>query len=148
MANSPHFSDHELACRHCDRNEATQALVDALERFRANVSAHRGRDTPVYVDSAYRCQVYDDQVQANNAHKITNSVHVQGIAADVRVKGMTAAELYEIAQASGFTGIGVDPYRQYIHVDVRQAPPARWAYAKDGDWIHWSDDVLKGGTAA
>jgi uncharacterized protein YcbK (DUF882 family) len=124
-ATGPHFSDTELACRHCGVNACAQVLVDALEAFRARV------DRPVLVNSAYRCPEHN--AQAGGAGK---SEHVAGLAADIRVAGMTAAELEDVArQIPAIRGIGRDDHHDYVHIDVRPTPTvARWCYAVDGKW--------------
>ncbi len=138
MASSQHFSDHELACHHCHINGATPELVNALEVLRDLISQQLGRDTPVYIDSAYRCSQYDMQIQSGRATKVTHSQHVLGNAADIRVAGLSAIDLYRFAvKVPAFKGIGRDDLRNYLHVDVREGP-ARWCYAADGSPIAWT----------
>jgi len=124
-ATGPHFSEPELACRHCGVNQCTQALVDALEAFRALVGK------PVVVSSAYRCAQHN--AAAGGAGK---SEHLEGRAADIRVTGMTATELEATARTiPAIRGIGRNDHQQYIHVDVRPTLTlARWCYAPDGQW--------------
>ena len=108
-ATGPHFSEAELACHHCGVNECTQALVDALEAFRAVAGK------PVVVSSAYRCPQHN--ADSGGAGK---SEHVEGLAADIRVNGMTATELEAAARKiHAIRGIGRNDHQQYIHVDVR-----------------------------
>lgn len=137
MANSLHFSDAELCCHHCGVNGTEQTLVDVLERIRAAVSAVRGVDTPVHVHDAYRCLVHNSALP--NAAK--NSQHCLGLAADISVDGMTAAQLAKIAAVqSGVNGIGRNDYAGWIHVDARlSGGPARWCYSRSGATIPWTD---------
>jgi hypothetical protein len=144
MASSEHFSDAELCCHHtvrtvdtngiptfspCNKLGATQELVDALEQLRLIV------DRPILVNSAYRCP----------QHPLTlarpDSMHAKGKAADIRVQGMTARELYREAQQVGaFHGFGVDDHRNYLHVDVRPSSLgriSRWIYGLDGQTLPW-----------
>ncbi len=120
---SEHFSEKELACRHCGQNQVVQDLLDALEALRAKV----GR--PVIVNDAYRCPVHNAAVGG-----VPNSQHVLGRAADIRVSGMTARELYQVAvTVPEIKGIGVDDHKQYLHVDVRETPQlAKWCYSTSG----------------
>src|SRR6202043_648400 len=93
----PHFSDAELCCRGtdcsadglngCGVNGCQPALVEALEAFRTLAGK------PVVIDSAYRCEKHN--AQAGGAGK---SEHVEGLAADIRVDGMTAAQLEAVAR--------------------------------------------------
>lgn len=134
-ATGPHFSAAELQCRGtncsvdrlhgCGVNGCKQSLVDALERFRDLVGK------PVQVDSAYRCPVHNAGV--GGAGK---SEHVEGLAADIRVAGMTAAELEAIARKiPAIRGIGRDDKRGYVHIDVRPTVTlAQWSYDDQGKW--------------
>jgi uncharacterized protein YcbK (DUF882 family) len=124
-ATSPHFSEIELACHHCGVNECTQSLVDALEAFRAIVGK------AVIVSSAYRCPQHN--AEAGGAGR---SEHVEGLAADIRVEGMTATQMEALARKiPAIRGIGRNDHQQYIHVDVRPTLTlARWCYAPDGKW--------------
>ena len=127
-ATGPHFSDNELACRHCGVNGCQKGLVDALEAFRALVGK------PVMVDSAYRCPQHNAQV--GGAGK---SEHVEGLAADIRVEGMTAAELEAVARRiPAIRGIGRADHQDYVHVDVRPTRTvASWCYSAGGQWCSY-----------
>jgi uncharacterized protein YcbK (DUF882 family) len=139
-ATSEHFSKAELACHHCGVNECTPELVDALEALRALISADRGEDTPITVDDAYRCAVHNAQLAAAAVH----SQHLLGQAADIRVRGMTAAELYEHARMiPAIQGFGRDDHKDYLHVDVRKVVlaggPSKWCYTPTGATMPWYD---------
>lgn len=122
-ATSFNFKDSELACKHCGVNGCHPILVDALENFRTLVGK------PVIVDSAYRCPEHNAAI--GGAPK---SEHAEGLAADIRVDGMTAAQMETIARKiPAIKGIGRDDHKRYIHVDVREHP-AFWCYSEEGKW--------------
>ena len=127
-ATGPHFSEIELACRHCGVNECKQSLVDALEAFRTLAGK------PVIVSSAYRCPQHN--AEAGGAGR---SEHVEGLAADIRVESMAATQMEALARKiPAIRGIGRNDHQQYIHVDVRPAlTVARWCYAPDGKWCSY-----------
>jgi len=126
---SEHFSDKELACHGktcgptktgCHVNLVQQSLLDILEAFRAAVGK------PVLVDDAYRCPIHNAEVGG-----MPHSEHLQGIAADIRVDGMTAAQLEAVTlKIPAIRGLGRDDVDQYVHVDTRQIP-YRWCYKHD-----------------
>ncbi|HEV3032365.1 MAG TPA: DUF882 domain-containing protein [Polyangia bacterium] len=49
----------------------------------------------------------------------TLSYHTRGMAADIRVPGMTPLMVRDLARAMGVKGIGYYPVSQFVHVDVR-----------------------------
>lgn len=127
-ATSIHFSNAELACRHCGVNGCGRELLNALEAFRTAVGA------PVTVDDAYRCAVHNKAIGGAE-----NSRHPLGEAADISVPGKTAAELEAIARTIPLIrGIGRGDVQNYIHVDVREKTgpePAEWCYDEHGKEI-------------
>ena len=128
---SEHFPDTELQCHcGCGVNDCTQALVDALEAFRAAVGH------PVIVDCAYRCPAHNKVVGG-----VEFSRHVLGQAADVKVSGMTAADLEMIARGiPSIKGIGRADAQGYLHLDVRP-DPAQWCYNAQGRQIAYYPSV-------
>jgi uncharacterized protein YcbK (DUF882 family) len=50
------------------------------------------------------------------------SYHTRGMAADIRVPGMTPLMVRDLARAMGIKGIGYYPVSQFVHVDVRDEP--------------------------
>ena len=51
-----------------------------------------------------------------------SSYHLRGMAADIRIPGMTALMVRDLAHAIGVHGIGYYPRSQFVHVDVRDEP--------------------------
>jgi hypothetical protein len=136
-ATSEHFSAAELSCRGTNccggQNECVPALVDALEALRAIAGV------PITVDSAYRCPVHNAAVGG-----VPNSEHTRGIAADIKIEGMTPIAMYAVAlkvPAFADGGIGVsESATGYIHVDCRLSL-ARWTYDLSGKQAPWNPDL-------
>ena len=117
MAFSEHFSDTELCCPHCSVNGCQQELVDALEALRAFVKL------PIQILSGYRCPIHNAAIGGAK-----NSQHMMGNAADIKIAGMSAAEIERAARnIDNIEGIGRNDYEGWVHVDVREKP-SRWCY--------------------
>ena len=115
---SPHFTVDELCCKHCGRCSVAGRLVDALEAFRELAGK------PVIVHSGYRCPEHNAAVGGQ-----PRSEHLEGLAADISIPGLSLSELYRLAvQIPDFAqgGIGLYDGEPFIHVDVRDHR-ARWA---------------------
>jgi uncharacterized protein YcbK (DUF882 family) len=48
--------------------------------------------------------------------------HTRGMAADIKVPGVTTEDLRDLAKSLGATGVGYYPTVQFVHVDVRGTP--------------------------
>lgn len=132
MATSAHFKDYELQCKGrdcCGRvNLCKPELLAALESLRALIGK------PIYINSAYRCETHNQRIGG-----ASHSQHVKGIAADISVHGMTAAELESAARkVESIKGIGRDDHGNYVHIDVRPIP-AQWCYNSEGNTVAYYD---------
>lgn len=107
-----HFNLREFQCRHCGQVKVDSRLVNKLQMFRYIVGQ------PITITSGYRCPTHNKAV--GGAPK---SKHMEGIAADIRVEGMTPKQVAELADKAGFTGIGI--YKNFVHLDIRPNK-ARW----------------------
>lgn len=104
---SPHFDVREFRCKHCGAVKVTAELVALLERLRSIVAA------PLIVVSGYRCPTHNGRVGG-----ASNSYHLRGMAADLRVGYATVGQALD----AGATGVGTKgPYA--VHVDVRPGKP-------------------------
>jgi len=121
-----HFTDAELSCRHCGRQEMDPEFMERLEAIR------REYGKPMVVTSGYRCPEYNLRVSRTGA----SGPHTRGRAADIAVRGGNALELIAIAMKHGCTGIGVLQHgtHRMVHLDdlpdesPRSPRPWIWSY--------------------
>jgi uncharacterized protein YcbK (DUF882 family) len=114
---SSHFSTAEFCCKHCGRFKIVGNLITSLEELRA-----LGPE-PIIINDGYRCVEHNQEVGG-----APNSEHVRGMAADIRIQGLSLQQMYARAeQVQGFKNGGIGVYDEgFIHVDVRDGR-ARWA---------------------
>ena len=112
--------DHLLRCLRTEREKSIDPkLVAALRALAHEV------DKPLGLVSGYRAPLY----------RWEHNYHNRAQAADVRVEGMPAYELRNIAKKLGIKGVGHYPTTNMIHIDVRDEPYY---------WIDWSGPTFVG----
>lgn len=98
-----------------DLVKVDEKLVELLE----NIRNFTGK--PVIINSGYRSAAYNATIKG----AVSNSQHVQGKAADIRITGVTPARVAQIAECFLGSSGGIGIYSTFIHVDVRTSC-ARW----------------------
>lgn len=118
-------------------NLATGELdADAYRQFRRLMRClHTGAETPIdprLIDLLYRIAQRTHQkillvsgFRAPMYSLATLSYHTRGMAADIRIPGMTALMARDLAESMGVRGLGYYPVSGFIHVDVRDQR-TRW----------------------
>lgn len=113
---TPHFKVREFACSDgSDVVFVSTSLVDILEAIRM----HFGR--PVTITSGYRTVSYNASLK-NSSKK---SQHCNGLAADIKVAGVSPAAVADYAEQLLGSHGGVGRYSTFTHIDVR-ADKSRW----------------------
>ena len=113
---TPHFKVREFACSDgSDVVFVSTSLVDILEAIRV----HFGR--PVTITSGYRTVSYNASLK-NSSKK---SQHCNGLAADIKVAGVSPAAGGDYAEQLLGSHGGVGRYSTFTHIDVR-ADKSRW----------------------
>lgn len=112
---SKNFTVKEFACSDgTDTVFISLALVNLLQKIRDRFGK------AVIINSAYRTEAYNKSIGG-----ATYSQHKYGLAADIRINGVTpkaiAAYVETLMPSSG--GIGI--YKSFTHVDVRRVK-SRW----------------------
>ena len=111
---SKHFKQAEFACKHCGEIKYDPHLVALLELVRLKFKA------PVIVTSGYRCPTHN-----KNVGGAPKSKHVEGIAADIKVKGVAPSEVFDYLDSTYPDCYGLGLYSGWVHVDTR-SQKARW----------------------
>ena len=104
-----HFKVQEFACK--DGSQVVfidDYLVSILDILRNQVGK------PVYINSGYRTPTRN---KAINGAKY--SYHMRGMAADIRVEGMTAKEIANKLDKIIPNECGIIVYSTWVHIDTR-----------------------------
>ena len=112
--NTIHFKESEFACKHCGEVKVSSELLAVLELVRYHYNS------PVIVTSGYRCETHN-----KNVGGAPKSKHVEGIAADIKVKGFEPDEVYHFLCETFPESYGIGLYDNWVHLDVRPNK-ARW----------------------
>lgn len=112
---SANFKVKEFACKDgSDPIFVSPELVKVLQAIRD----HFGR--AVTVNSGYRTPSHNQKVGG-----ATYSRHLYGMAADIKVSGVTPKKVAEYAETLLPNSGGIGIYAGFVHIDVR-ADKARW----------------------
>lgn len=112
---SKHFSREEFACKcGCGFDTVDAQLLVVLESLRFSF------DAPIKINSACRCRNHNTNVGGG-----INSQHLYGRAADIVVKGVSPALVYEKIEHMFPDHLGLGKYDTFTHVDTRNYK-ARW----------------------
>ncbi len=102
-----------------------QNVLSNVQKLATNLQVLRDHiNRPVTINSGYRTPEYNKKVRG-----VSNSQHLFGTAADIRVQGMTPKQVYDvietlIAQGKMKQG-GLKAYPTFVHYDTR-GTKARW----------------------
>lgn len=112
---SENFKVKEFACQDgTDTIFISPELISLLQKIRN----HFGK--PITINSAYRTEAHNKSVGG-----ATYSQHKYGIAADIKVSGITPLAVAQYAQTILTTNGGIGLYKTFTHVDCRKTK-SRW----------------------
>ena len=117
---SAHFKMSEFKCKEGTAVPAKyyancQKLMGLLEEIREACG-----NRPITINSGYRTPSYNKKVDGAK-----QSQHLYAAAADIKVSGMSASEVYKLCDRLVGSRGGVGKYSTFTHVDVR-GHKARW----------------------
>ena len=93
--------------------EISPRLLDTLCELRVLLET----DQPIELISGYRPPVTNAKLRSEGHGVATNSLHMKGMAADVRIPGRNLARLRDAALSLKAGGVGYYP-SQFVHVDI------------------------------
>jgi len=113
---SNNFSKSEFECSCCGDTKINHELVSVLQELREFFKAS------VTITSSYRCPAHNAEVGGAE-----RSQHLLGTAADVIVKGVSPALVYQYFDRKYPNKYGLGKYNTFTHIDVRKKEGgARW----------------------
>jgi len=91
-------------------------LLDLLSLLRARLETAQ----PVTVISGYRSPTTNAMLRGEreNSGVASKSLHMQGMAIDIRIAGRSLAEVHTASLAQRGGGVGYYPQSDFVHVDV------------------------------
>ncbi len=123
---STNFKSTEFDCNGkgcCSKTLTDTKLVEHLQAIRDHF------DKPVKIHSSYRCEIHNPKVGG-----VKSSLHIKGMAADIKVEGVEPAEVAKYAENIGVKGIGLyDTSKDghFVHIDTRDKKGFWFGHAQE-----------------
>jgi uncharacterized protein YcbK (DUF882 family) len=117
-----------------------RAFADINHLMRCRVTGHETDMDPRLVGIlAQLSSIYGRTLQLISGHRAPGargtsetSQHTMGRAADIRIPGVSIAELKKVAIKLGARGVGLYPEKGFVHVDVREKHRYFWVWTARG----------------
>jgi len=103
-----------------DVHPISPPLLDLLNRLSDRIETR----TPFHVISGYRSPRTNAMLHERSHGVANKSLHMQGMAIDIRLAGVDLSRLHQAALSLGAGGVGYYPSSDFVHVDV--GPVRRW----------------------
>lgn len=105
--------NHIMRCHHADEvKPINTGLLDLL----CDIKDRLHKDLRVEIISGYRSVEYNEYLRTRSRKVARDSYHMQGMAIDFSVSGMSQQTLSGIAKS--FYAGGVGKYREFVHIDI------------------------------
>lgn len=111
-----YFTEKELSCRCGCGKMPSEFAIEKLFTLRKSIGI------PLIINSGARCALHNKNVGGS-----VNSMHVVGIAFDIRFPNTDLITFLKYSDVYGFYGIGIDFRKRFVHVDLRVVR-AMWGY--------------------
>jgi len=109
------------------RNGQQHAMDRDLFDIFHELSARLETDRPFQIISGYRSPATNAALHAKSSGVAGKSLHVRGMATDIRIEGVQLAHLRNAALDLGRGGVGYYPVSNFVHVDTGRV--RRWGGA-------------------
>lgn len=106
MQITKNFKSREFKCPCCNIVAYSDKMIDRLQILRSLMNCS------ITITSGYRCKAHNTKVKGSS-----NSLHMQGIAVDIKVPSNRLADLKKYANLV-FHDSGVGYYPNHVHVDL------------------------------
>jgi len=122
------YDDHALSSidhllrdfRTGDVHPIDRRLLDLLYAVQTSI----GSDAPFQVISGYRSPVTNGMLRKASSGVATHSLHMQGMAIDVRLTNTRTSQLRETATRLRIGGVGYYAASDFVHLDIGR--PRQW----------------------
>lgn len=108
------FGEDEFKCYCGCGRDVTHELKVKIQRLRDLLSQRAGHDMPLVITNGFRCPAENARVGG-----VPDSLHQEGIAADLYTPGMSRAMVDEIAYCARQVGLGTIKYYSSLFVHVQ-----------------------------
>ncbi len=105
----------------------TAKIPTALIELIDDIADHFGAES-VEILSGYRSPMYNGELKKGGRNVANESLHKQGIAADIHIDEVTEEALRDYAESLKKGGVGYYPAFDFVHVDL--GPVRSWGEAK------------------
>jgi uncharacterized protein YcbK (DUF882 family) len=106
------------------RNDSIAKIDPQLLVLLDRVSSQVGNGNVLHIISGYRSPESNQQLAARSNGVAKHSLHMEGMAIDVRIPGRSLADLHKAALKAGGGGVGYYPDSQFVHMDTGR--PRHW----------------------
>lgn len=83
-----------------------------------------GHDRPFSVISGYRTKKTNDALRRKSRGVAKNSYHIRGMAADLRMEGVSVAQIEKAGKLLASGGVGIYTRSNFVHLD--SGPVRNW----------------------
>ncbi len=111
--------DHTLRCHDGKKLPISLKLVELIDNIQDRFNAENVR-----VISGYRSLEYNSALKRRLSRVAHNSLHIQGMAADIAIPGVSRYELAQYARSLATGGVGTYASSDFVHIDV--GPVRTW----------------------